>query len=468
MIQLCFNDDFTRIVESNNNTLWKTKEDIPLEVIKYIKSKSDELPIYTELFNDDGIFIIHYCQKCFQKLDENGYCNKCSIDYKNRLSGGIYIDDIENIYTYPMEIYYYYFDIVGIDIILYRIKESILFNPKISEIVIANTFIVKNNGLYDINNEEFYDYYGRDIFLDFYSPSGSYVYPYNLEILKDTMYKYSFIWYGKNYLENNPISPFSITREPLNNKNFEYCMKNKLYKLGFTLSIKNEITFNKKYLPFLKQNDLSTDEYITLTICGIYDVNFIKELDKIYCMFDIDENKTKFNIIKEYFDNNNIKYNLLYKYFDYLEYASKLGYNLQDKKILYPVDLKKEYDKLVKQLEVINNKKNNKKIKLLSTILEINNYEDDKYIIYPAHSVEELIEESKMQNNCVKEYIEQYGNNKTQIYLMRKKEDPTKSFVTIEVFKGKIEQAKLKNNKDITQDIDLILKKWEKTITRVI
>ena len=142
--------------------------------------------------------------------------------------------------------------------------------------------------------------------------------------------------------------------------------------------------------------------------------------------------------------------------------------DIKDKKILYPDNLLDAHDKLYTEITILEDPSINKDISKLSSLLELNVYEDDKYIIIPASSIESLLDESTQQQNCVRTYSKRYSNNDVQIYFMRKKEDITKSFVTIEVQNGKIIQARTKFNELPSSDINLVLKKWEKQIIPVV
>ena len=141
--------------------------------------------------------------------------------------------------------------------------------------------------------------------------------------------------------------------------------------------------------------------------------------------------------------------------------------NLKDNNILYPKDLKDEHDKLYLQVTTKNNPELNDRIKAISNTLQVNKYEDDKYIIFPVNSIESMIDESTQMSNCVRTYIEDYSNGICQIYFMRYKNNKDKSLVTIEVKNKKVVQARMRFNENITNEIDKIIKKWEKTLTEV-
>jgi len=103
-------------------------------------------------------------------------------------------------------------------------------------------------------------------------------------------------------------------------------------------------------------------------------------------------------------------------------------------------------------------------VAIFYSILSFNKYEDDEYIIYPATSIQDLVEESRQQKNCVRTYCEAISNNESQIYFMRRKEELDKSFVTIEVNDKKIIQARVKYNELPSKEINEILNKWEQNL----
>jgi hypothetical protein len=127
----------------------------------------------------------------------------------------------------------------------------------------------------------------------------------------------------------------------------------------------------------------------------------------------------------------------------------------------------KEHDKLYLQYEMIVKPDICNNIIKLGKILEINKYEDDNYVIYPAPSIDSLIEESSNQNNCVKTYAEKYSKGESLIFFMRDKSDLNKSLVTIEVCDNKVVQARVKNNEEVDSCLMNIIKKWEKKLVPI-
>lgn len=61
-------------------------------------------------------------------------------------------------------------------------------------------------------------------------------------------------------------------------------------------------------------------------------------------------------------------------------------------------------------------------------------YEDDEYFVRPLISAQEFHDEATQQNNCVERlYLEDVAKNKTHVVVLRRKSNPSQSFITIEV-----------------------------------
>ena len=79
--------------------------------------------------------------------------------------------------------------------------------------------------------------------------------------------------------------------------------------------------------------------------------------------------------------------------------------------------------------------------------------------IYPK-STQEIKDEAVSQNNCVSSYIKDVINGECDILFLRKKDNPAKSLVTIEVRNGQIVQAKRKFNYDCTKEQEEVINRW--------
>ena len=145
-----------------------------------------------------------------------------------------------------------------------------------------------------------------------------------------------------------------------------------------------------------------------------------------------------------------------------------MGLDLKDKCVIFPEHFTEEHNELTAEMLIATNQEININIQNLSSILSLNIYEDEQYVIFPANSIESLIDESSQMSNCVRTYCSRMSNNECQIYFMRYKNNINKSLVTIEVRDGKIVQARTKFNELPTDEMNKVLRKWEKQIISVV
>lgn len=95
----------------------------------------------------------------------------------------------------------------------------------------------------------------------------------------------------------------------------------------------------------------------------------------------------------------------------------------------------------------------------------------DGYIVKVPLTIQDLQNEGSQQNNCVGSYYNQsIINGDDKIYFIRKKENPTKSFITCRINNyynkelWKTVESRLKNNEDIENEHRLIIRRIDKII----
>ncbi len=296
--------------------------------------------------------------------------------------------------------------------------------------------------------------------------SGKYYY-YNFKELFYSINKYCMLWdLAKNVeiLNFNDVAYDSLI---LKKNTVELLTKSKLYNLANNCekyrkkaSFEQIFGVDRGYLDFMIENDITPDELNILSKLKIKDINIIRYFDNFGYTLD--------NLLKYCKPIDVYKYKLspknVHEYLDYLEFARKLGYNIKDRKYLYPENLKQKHDEYMNKIEIVKNKKINKKIKCRYKKLLKNKFENKKYIILPADSIESLIEESTQQNNCVKDYATRIAENQCDIYFMRYIDKLDKSLVTIEVRDNKVVQQRIKNNDPTTLEQQKFIKLWEKKV----
>ena len=126
---------------------------------------------------------------------------------------------------------------------------------------------------------------------------------------------------------------------------------------------------------------------------------------------------------------------------DYLDYRQiNQIYGLPD----FPVNLYDAKEKIRLQQE--KERVGKYKISIKKRAAALFTIAKDGYIIIPAKTPNEIIEEGKAMHHCVAQYIEKYAKGKCDIYFMRTESEPKKSLVTIEIKNGELVQARTKDN----------------------
>lgn len=299
-----------------------------------------------------------------------------------------------------------------------------------------------------------------------FNATGKYYY-YNFKELFYNINNYSMIWELAKNVDILNFHEVSYDSLILKKNTSELLTKSKLYNLANNCSkyrkkgnFEEIFGVDRSYLEFMIANNITPDELEILSKVKIKDINIIKYLNKFGYLLD--------KILKYCKPIDLYKYKLnpknIHEYIDYLEFAQKLGFDIKDKKVLYPKNLKQKHDEYMNQIEFNKNKKIDKLIKKRYKKILKNQYATKKYIILPANSINSLIDESKQQNNCVRTYAERIANNQCDIYFMRLIDSQDKSLVTVEVRNNKIVQKRTKNNCITTDDQNKFLNLWEKKI----
>lgn len=490
--QLMFDDINNEIVEEPIK-YWKNYEEVPEHIKNFIISTISSRIIY------DIETKQYHCSKCLNKLDNKYYCSNCAkqlIIPKPSNSKYVIATSIKDIKKYNEYSYYYVFDIIDGQAIIYIFCSYTYYDSDLisipyqtNNIKIKEVYHITNDGVTNLLTNIFYSFkefdksiedddFNFDLLDVFEFCNGeSFLYTDNLYLLKNiSFYQYTDIWELKEYFENKTFTLSSLTYYPIHFKTFEYLVKMKLYCLATTsansINYKNNFkdTFgvDKKYYPLMKEIDIDSYKLAALRIYPTTDIDLINFISKDIFLFEKLAKYVDVSKVKKYLEKQNLDYYNIYEYYDYISCCNKLDLDLKDKQVLFPENFILEHDKLTAEMLIVTDPTINEKIKTLSNLLELNIYEDDKYIIFPADGINSLIDESSQMSNCVRNYCERISNNECQIYFMRYKDNVNKSLVTIEVQDGKIVQARTKFNELPTDEMNEVLKKWEKEIIPII
>ena len=478
-MQFKISEDFNDIVIDKDIDYYQNMTEVPDYILKFIEEKCQNIVFYNIREQK------YYDAEGFHLLDENFTCERCHKTY-NKEKFQIVIDYKE----FTSFVCFFVFEVKDGIPFLYIFKRKFQNKDDIylKSTGISDLFQVTKKGLYQIFTKEYLSYESYNNYMnadseefdfekweafDYFSSDYNFLDTESLEELKKTsVYQYTYIWKLKDYLKNKSISTSMITHLPLYYKEFEYLIKLGLYTLAidysFFITYKNNFkdTFGveKKYYPLMKEMDISMDELELLRLYPTMDKEIIK-MFSYHLRYTKEVLKyTSLDSLKDYFKKQNLESHNISEYIDYLKASEKLKLDLKDKKILFPDNFMEMHDKLLLEIELSTSPEKDEKIQTLAKLLRVNNYEDEKYVIFPASDIKSLLEESRQMSNCVRTYIDKIVNQNCQIYFMRKKEEQEKSFVTIEVVNGKVVQARTRFNGIPDYEVKQVLKYWEQNL----
>ena len=331
------------------------------------------------------------------------------------------------------------------------------------------------------------EYKGHKFFTD--NPT----YPYNQKrIVKGTIMEYApikefmnrFSYYHYNFLDVLELAAYGSFELLWNMKLYNLCFYSKaLNKNG---SFYKRFKVPKSFLKFMQDNDVSYKELMLLQIFQKADkeliqkycntnINYLRFLNKNDVLDDflksgIKMNYTNMNLLKEISKEIPLKKLMKYPkglnnlniYKDYLDMAKKLSYNYKSTKDLFPRNLFSRHDKMQKKIAIEEDRETQFKAYLRYLKLSKYTYEDEKYIIFPATSIDDLKDEGRQQGNCVGYmYLKPYIENKTEIYFIRNLSEVNKSFITLEFKNGCVVQKELPHHsRNFSDEQNNFIDKW--------
>ena len=137
-------------------------------------------------------------------------------------------------------------------------------------------------------------------------------------------------------------------------------------------------------------------------------------------------------------------------YFDYLSMRIQRGYDMTNTIYQKPRDLRTAHNKMV---EEINKDKQDARIReveiaypmIRKNYRKLRNrylYQDKEYIIRPARSAKEIVEEGRILHHCVggNNYLDRHNSQKSIILMLRYRKEPEMPYITVEIQEDKIVQ----------------------------
>lgn len=209
-------------------------------------------------------------------------------------------------------------------------------------------------------------------------------------------------------------------------------------------SLEKIFKVDKKWLPYLKEMDVSQLLLARKYKCAntIKDLQFIANIkrQKYICKY---LNRR----MLDWCSANYRKFGYLGLYDDCLRFSEQLGMDMKDNKVLFPTNINRTHDRLSKEIKVAQSKEQDEKIMQMAEKHKKYIFSGCGFIIFPASSTEELIEESKELNHCVRTYAERVARGETEIMFVRAEAEPKIPLYTLELKGKKVIQFRADHNK---------------------
>lgn len=318
-------------------------------------------------------------------------------------------------------------------------------------------------------------------------------YPYDKKrLIKGTNMEYApinefmdkFSYFRYNFLDVLELAAYGSFELLWNMKLYNLCFYSKaLNKNG---SFYKRFGVPKNFLKFMQDNNITYKELMILRLFQKTDkkllqkfrytnINHLRYLIKNnifedFCCSNLELNDNNITLFKEASKFVSLKKLMKYPkglnnlsiYIDYLHMAKKLALNYKTKKDLFPRNLIARHDKLQTKIKVTEDMKTQFAAYLRYLELSKYTYSDDKYIIFPAPSIDSMKDEGNQQGNCVGYlYLDRYINGETEIYFVRKLDDICKSFITLEYKNGSVVQKELPHHsRNFTDEQINFIEKW--------
>lgn len=126
-----------------------------------------------------------------------------------------------------------------------------------------------------------------------------------------------------------------------------------------------------------------------------------------------------------------------YLWMDYIDAAEKLGWDLTNPLIQMPRGLERKHDEAIQAVQLEEDRlENEKAARLYQDLCETYEYSDGAYLIRPAETATEIIQEGKALRHCVGGYAQRHADGVLAILFLRKVSAPDVPYMTIEM-KGK-------------------------------
>lgn len=161
-------------------------------------------------------------------------------------------------------------------------------------------------------------------------------------------------------------------------------------------------------------------------------------------------------------------------YMDYIEQCKKLGWEI-NRETMFPKNFHTAHEQasrllLEKEEAAAAEKKRLQDMQYRMTLddqkRELYKYEDDKYTLILPECKDDFINEGREMHNCVGGYFERVIQGECTVLFLRKKDAPEKSFCTIEIAGGELQQCRAAYNQKAPEGAENFMEKFLKVFKK--
>ena len=153
-------------------------------------------------------------------------------------------------------------------------------------------------------------------------------------------------------------------------------------------------------------------------------------------------------------------------YMDYLHMLEELNTPFTDD-VLFPKNLQLAHDNATNTLNLLERELEEQQYQERKIQLKALETEIDDLLFLAPHSLQEIVEEGQVLHHCVgsQHYLEQHTNGTTTIIFIRRKEEPSMPYFTLEYRNQQVTQIQGKcNRQEVPEKIKQAVRQWQENL----
>ncbi|MCH1736736.1 PcfJ domain-containing protein, partial [Enterococcus faecalis] len=153
-------------------------------------------------------------------------------------------------------------------------------------------------------------------------------------------------------------------------------------------------------------------------------------------------------------------------YMDYLHMLEELNTPFTDD-VLFPKNLQLAHDNATNTLNLLERELEEQQYQERKIQLKALETEIDDLLFLAPYSLQEIVEEGQVLHHCVgsQHYLEQHTNGTTTIIFIRRKEEPSMPYFTLEYRNQQVTQIQGKRNRqEIPEKIKQAVRQWQENL----